>query len=147
MAQQDPITSPRHITQHPTDPPRPFNAACKASATTDLHATPTWRATPCHTPTHHHTKTPPPPTRHIANVVQHPRPPCYPDTARNTPPHADSPSHQDPATADLPRHQHSTQHPGPPHYPDMGKLAYLFSLYLLENSSEVSFRNLTRIFD
>ncbi|KAH9177883.1 hypothetical protein EDB89DRAFT_2064260 [Lactarius sanguifluus] len=61
MARQD-----WDIVQDPANLPRPFNVTCKAPATTDPHATSTWRATPRHPQTQCHTKTRPPPTCHVA---------------------------------------------------------------------------------
>ncbi|KAH9026448.1 hypothetical protein EDB85DRAFT_2149184 [Lactarius pseudohatsudake] len=67
--------TPCHVTQHPADPPCPFNVAHTAQppptpTPTHRHAktlplptrrvASTWRATPRHLPTHRRAKTPPP---------------------------------------------------------------------------------------
>ncbi|KAH9160134.1 hypothetical protein EDB89DRAFT_1915183 [Lactarius sanguifluus] len=61
---RQPATPPQHDAQEPRH--TTLNAARKAPAATDPHATPTRRATSHHMPSHHHTKTLPPPTRHVA---------------------------------------------------------------------------------
>ncbi|KAH9024101.1 hypothetical protein EDB85DRAFT_1894485 [Lactarius pseudohatsudake] len=92
---QNGTLTPRHVAQHPVDPPCPFKAARTA------------QPPPTPTPPRHGTQHPT--TRRLTAD-----PPRRLNAARNTPPPTNSPPHQDPATADLPRHPNAARNTPPP---------------------------------
>ncbi|KAH9158910.1 hypothetical protein EDB89DRAFT_2250834 [Lactarius sanguifluus] len=106
-------TPTRHAT--PRDPPCPFNVTRNAPATTDPHATPTWRATPL-------SPADSPPRQHPATAD----PPCRPNVARKTPPtrHGTPTPTTDPHATPTwratprhpPTHRHANTPPPPTHH-------------------------------
>ncbi|KAH9034433.1 hypothetical protein EDB84DRAFT_1438142 [Lactarius hengduanensis] len=114
--------TPRHVAQHPADPPCPFKAARTAqpppTPTPPRHGAqdPATRRLTADLPRRLNAarNTPPPadsPPRQDPATAD---PPRCPNAARNTPPPADSPPRQDPATADPPRRPNAARNTPPP---------------------------------
>ncbi|KAH9009244.1 hypothetical protein EDB84DRAFT_1446385 [Lactarius hengduanensis] len=110
-----PAPTPRHC--QPTAPPQHGTQDLDRPPTTTppQNGTPTRRTTAPRPPaTLHNT----PLTRHAPSTwharLSHHQHPRLPDTARKTPPHADSPPRQDPATADPPRRLNAARNTPPP---------------------------------
>ncbi|KAH9020413.1 hypothetical protein EDB84DRAFT_1565702 [Lactarius hengduanensis] len=123
-ARQDPATSRKTLpTRH-----CPFNAARKAPATTDLHATPPHAdSPPRQDPRHRRPATSPqrgaqhPTDRHASSTLARKAPaiPPTPTPPRHDAQHANSPPRQDPASADPPRRPHAARNTPPTcHDPD-----------------------------
>ncbi|KAH9164646.1 hypothetical protein EDB89DRAFT_2247095, partial [Lactarius sanguifluus] len=119
-----PAPTPRQPTpppQHGTQRPATRNAPSTRHATPQQPPTPT---PPRHgaqhpitrrltaTPTPHHRRPATPLQRDTQRLSNH-RPPRHPDTARNTPPPADSPPRQHPVTANPPRRPNAARNTPP----------------------------------